>query len=745
MIRRIKTIKNLGIFNDYKEQINLPRFEKFNLIYGLNGSGKSTLSEFFSALKNGVLDDSLELEYSIKSDKADGNNGNYSHMDSYPKSIKVFNEKYVTNNIDIVSGKAKPIRMVIGAENKELVEQINKDEEEFEKRKVSIENKKNEIFLINKKKDEKFTDIARTISAIGSGVATRGYNRNNANEDFDKLTEKKILLTEDVKTNQTTLEQQQKNEVKSIDMSKTTAQKFLDIIERVKKILSVTVEISMIERINKNKDVSKWAEYGLKLHQELNSEFCEFCGQPLPKKLISQLLGHFNDEDKKIKSDIDDLLKDIDILTFDIKNIKIPDEARLYDNMKEEYLSAKEEIKSSEVLLLEDIKKLRTEIENKKQHTTESLPLSVNIFPNEFISSIEACSVLISECNKKTFNFEKEKGKASIRLKNHYLSEIYDEVKGIDEERKEAEKERDLLENGDPKIPGDIAIDKIKERILENRNKTSNTVEACRELNKKLEDFLGRDELTFKSSDNEYLIMRKDISARKLSEGEKTAIAFVYFIIHLKEEGFNIKNSIVVIDDPVSSLDSNSLQAASSFLKEAIKDAHQSFIFTHNFYFLRLSLKWFNYVPKNDKKYYMVKNSDDDNKNRVARLVTLDKLLKKYDNEYEYLLGRLKNFNSGTMESIYYIPNMARKVLEHFLMFMVSSNGTMWQRMKKIDFDDEKKDSICNFLNDQSHMSDNNVDVSQECEKNVDHLLEMIRVITLRGRISKNKREYTPN
>ena len=742
MIRRIKTIKNLGIFSNYKEQ-GIPEFEKFNLIYGLNCSGKTTLSEFFNAFKSGTMEEFPELEYNITSDDSDssdkvGNNrNNYSQRKHYPKNIKVFNQEYIKNNIDIVSAKAKSIRMVIGAENKELIEQIDKDEKEWEERKTKITNKQNEIVRIKKKKEDKFTDIARTISAIGSGGATRSYRRGNANDDFDELTEKKILLIEDVKNTQKILEQEQKDEVKSIDMDKITAQKFLDIIDRAKKILSITVEIAMIERLNKNKDVSKWVEDGLKLHQELNSKFCEFCEQRLPEKLILQLLGHFNDEDKKIKSDVDVLLSDIDVLTSDIKNIKSPDESRLYNNMQEEYSKAKDKMDSSEGFLLDDIKKLKVEIENKKQNTTKSLALSVNICPKEFISSIEACNVFINQCRTRTSNFEKEKNEAKERLKNHYLSEIYDEVKGIDEEKKNAEKELGLLENGNPKVLGDIAIDKIKERMLDNMNKLSNTTKACSELNKNLKDFLGRDELTFEYSDNEYLIMRKGIPARKLSEGEKTAIAFVYFTIHLKEKGFNIKDSIVVIDDPVSSLDSNSLQTASSFLKEAIKDAHQSFIFTHNIDFLRLSLKWLKGVRKSDKRYYMVKNSNDNNNNRIAILAILEKLLENYDNEYEYLLGCLKNLNDGTMESTYPIPNIARKVLEHFLMFMVSSDGSIRERMKKIDFPNVKKDSICDLFNEESHRSDGNIDLSQERIKNVGYLLEMIETITLRGRVAK--------
>ncbi len=41
------------------------------------------------------------------------------------------------------------------------------------------------------------------------------------------------------------------------------------------------------------------------------------------------------------------------------------------------------------------------------------------------------------------------------------------------------------------------------------------------------------------------------------SEGERTAIAFLYFLKSLQDKSFDLANGIVVIDDPVSSLDAN--------------------------------------------------------------------------------------------------------------------------------------------------------------------------------------------
>ena len=73
------------------------------------------------------------------------------------------------------------------------------------------------------------------------------------------------------------------------------------------------------------------------------------------------------------------------------------------------------------------------------------------------------------------------------------------------------------------------------------------------------------------------------IFAKRLSEGEKTAITFLYFVVGLQDQDFDLAEGIVVIDDPISSLDSSSVYQAFSFLKNAVKDARQIFLLTHNF------------------------------------------------------------------------------------------------------------------------------------------------------------------
>ncbi|CAC9589186.1 hypothetical protein [uncultured Gammaproteobacteria bacterium] len=75
----------------------------------------------------------------------------------------------------------------------------------------------------------------------------------------------------------------------------------------------------------------------------------------------------------------------------------------------------------------------------------------------------------------------------------------------------------------------------IQDRINNNKNKTSTSETACEEMNEQLKTFLGRDDLIFEVVEGGYEVKRNGKTADRLSEGEKTAIAFVYFTIHLKD------------------------------------------------------------------------------------------------------------------------------------------------------------------------------------------------------------------
>lgn len=731
MINKISKIKNLGIFSDYQWNSALPNFKKYNLIYGWNGSGKTTLTRLFDILRTGENTEFNDVEYTLDCSVGNISNGMESNL-----KIRVFNADYINANVQLQDCKAKPI-FILGEENKTLLDQIENNVKSLESKKSQLQTLTQEKDVVEKQYNSKFTDIARTISANASGEATRKYDRRDAIEAYKVLTTKKELDEEEIVTNQTTLKQLEKPTIDDLSLTLTEntqkegekPQKIMvnqslvdEYYSEMEKYLGVEILSKAIDKLRKNKDISEWVETGLKLHLKHNISTCEFCMNEISEKRLKELNAHFNDEDKILKDNINKLVSKVIYLIDTLNKFQVLDKANLYEELQSSYQLQKETLKSIITDLCNNLEDAVSILEDKKHKVN----IRVDTPPKPNLDKV--CTILsdindiIKRHNDKTSNFVKEKKTAEAVLETHYLSTIKDDVTKIEQSDKNKTEDIKKLET---------EITSLKRTIIDNKSKITSPDKACAQLNKNIHQFLGRADINFEVEDEGYLIKRGNVIAKHLSEGEKTAIAFAYFIVHLKDQDFNINDGIVVIDDPVSSLDSNSIFQAFSFLKNSVKDAKQVFIFTHNFDFLRLLLNWLNYrALQPSRELYMVNNKDIENK-REAFIDKMDKDLQEHESEYHYLFKKLYNFNSdGTIESVYPIPNIARKVLDTFLMFRVPNNDSNYTKLESLrdQFDEIKLTSLYKFTNDNSHITGKGFDPSliPECTKNVGYLMDLI-------------------
>ena len=141
--------------------------------------------------------------------------------------------------------------------------------------------------------------------------------------------------------------------------------------------------------------------------------------------------------------------------------------------------------------------------------------------------------------------------------------------------------------------------------ITQLSSKTINSTDAVNNMNKILRDS-GFQGFIIKSNlavPHTYMVVRdNDAIATNLSEGEQNFIAFLYFyqlVLGNDSGDGNIKDKIVVIDDPVSSMDSSTLFIVGALTREMIEICRnnaasqpgirnyikQIFILTHNTYY----------------------------------------------------------------------------------------------------------------------------------------------------------------
>ena len=152
--------------------------------------------------------------------------------------------------------------------------------------------------------------------------------------------------------------------------------------------------------------------------------------------------------------------------------------------------------------------------------------------------------------------------------------------------------------------------------------------------------------MRLKVKDTGYVLVRHGVPADSLSEGERTALALLYFLKSLGDRRFDLKEGVVVLDDPVSSLDANALYLAFSYIRQRAQDAAQLFLLTHNFTFFRQVRNWFYHLRGQKKRdinqrparFYMLDRVVDADPRRTA-IRPLDPLLEQYESEYHYLFA----------------------------------------------------------------------------------------------------------
>ena len=683
VIKKIKEIKELGLFSQYKWDESLPPFKKYNVIYGWNGSGKTTLSNLFYYLEKKELPQFPNLQYKIESQE----NKTYTHkQEPFDQPIRVFNQGYVEKNVNLREGKISPI-FILGEENKQLADKIEKDESDLKGLEEKLKSEEKEKEEVGNKKNNLFSSVAKTIKAYTKG----NYTKTHAENDFKNLSENKYLEEVDLKKQEDIFSRQDdKKEIKEIEFN--TNLNLSNLCSETKSLCERTVKIKVLEKLKKNPDISTWVEKGLEIH--MKREECEFCGLKIPPERIDELLKHFNKADKELKEEIDLKIANIEEEINKVDAIGIPNEMEFYADLRQRFSSREKIYHVKKKGFREVLTSMVRILKEKKQKTTESMPF-LETPEDTFQHAINSINEIVKENNTIVSNFQKEKERASDSIKDHYLSEISVEVKQLENAIKTHEKNiSDLI----PKIQT------LKENIGNEKQKISSKFKACDQLNKSLRDFLGRSEISFEvKSEEGYILKRNGSEAENLSESEKTAIGFIHFIIHLEDQDFDLKNGIVVIDDPVSSLDSNSIHKAFSFLKNSVENAKQIFIFTHDFYFLRLILR----TKRNWKgNFYMIKNRLSNTNGRTAFIEKLDKALENYETEYLYLFKLLNEFAKNedmSVASTYPIPNIARKFLDTFLMLIDPGKKNTHTRLKEMNFDKIKKEAIFKFTNEHSH------------------------------------------
>lgn len=291
--------------------------------------------------------------------------------------------------------------------------------------------------------------------------------------------------------------------------------------------------------------------------------------------------------------------------------------------------------------------------------------------------------------------FDKNKEKALKKILNHYVAEYLQTEHYNDKETNKVKSET-IIAN----INSKITTNKVDKLALEAQLKSS--VKGQKELNDILEILLHRNDIKIEIHNDKFTLERSGHPASNLSEGEKSAIAFAYFLTELKalrnDEPPKLPNTIVFIDDPISSLDSNHIFQVRLLLHNFFKgnDFAQLFISTHNFEFFSVMLdtKLFGTIKRDTKEHkrplYFIKRNDDN----TALIKKLPSAFSSYKSEYVGLFHTIKGYNDladkEDFPNLLILPNAVRRFLELYTLMKYPSHTEVDVRVKSV-FNPEDK------------------------------------------------------
>ena len=301
-------------------------------------------------------------------------------------------------------------------------------------------------------------------------------------------------------------------------------------------------------------------------------------------------------------------------------------------------------------------------------------------------SGLATINEAIAAHNQSIADFAKHKDAAETSIRRHFVIDCRDDF---------AKAAADLAKASDElKAETDGAI-VLRDKARDLRRRIRTHGPAASVINKLIAAYLGHGELTIDPVDEGYELQRHGRPITGVpSEGEKTAIAIAYFLSSIEADNRKLKDVIVVVDDPVSSLDTKALNFACSLVRTRLDKAAQVFVLTHNLQCMNEFRKAWKGKAKPREGVeptatflFIDVTIAEGQERRTSTIKEMSKLLREYDSEYHFLFSHVFRFVTrpdADDDHGYMIPNLIRRVLDVFLAFKCPGGGGLPSQLEKL-------------------------------------------------------------
>ena len=685
-------------------QAEIDDCKKINYIFGANGSGKSTISSFLSG-----IDDPRFSSSSIAWEGETREN-----IEVYDKAFKQANlQQEMPGIFTIGSAAIEEVR-----ELELLKEELAKKTKDWEMSCEAYHKKSNEEkpAIENQFKDDAWEYIFKQNEADFKN-AFAGL-RNSKDKFVEELKRRIIGIPDhkgvicerqDLRKRAQTLyaSKPEKHDIIHLDIDNQIA--FLDKI-MIDKVWSTAIAGSAdvnIAALIQELGNSSWVSQGRQYIKE-DSKKCPFCQQETITEEFRREVEDFFDADYKRRIDYMNEL----LVRYESHMKEIVEAIEIAIQDKEEsiqvgklnidvYEAKKDLLKTEFEKNVRKIKKKITEPEKRivLSDVKEKLK-DIDDLLVEANALIESHNKLVDKKETEEISLRDDVWATCIKdaeliIKKYQkdLSKITKAMSSIKRERDSKKAERDQLQ-----------------KIIEEKGKNITSVQpTIDEINRSLRayGFTSFSIQPAEGKENYYCIKRDDgtYATNTLSEGEETFLTFLYFMQKTKgstDQSHVSDKKIIVLDDPISSLDSTILYVVSTIVKDLSYrirkgqgDVTQLFVLTHNAFFHK-EASFINGRTSElkDVNYWFIRK-----KNGIA---TIDSYGMKnpISTSYELLWKELKDDSGASLISI---QNTMRRIIENY--FGMIGKKYDDYLVNQFDSAEEKEiaHSLLHWINDGSH------------------------------------------
>ena len=735
MISKISKIIGVGKFNAISQDSAFRYGEKgqnCNIVFGFNGTGKTTISNalaFFAdnsfiseEEKSEIFDDLKSSENAaVKIKLDDGNECAYpSPNRPHSKSIYVFNANFVAAHVfDGTKGTLRKFSNIsgeigskeIGAMG-ETIDQLSVERALLQRENDRIDTAQDEI------RKRRSASFAKTLTDKNKRLMSQPLNGVSVpSEGIAVLEDRLVSLSADYELSK------KQPELKA-DLAELEAVSFAPIkidVATVGGLLSKGIQQLSKEALEKRiaaiqqqfsdekhrESVERWFKFGKSILENAKAAqhaHCPVCDTDLSGRIDSVLTDYDGYFDQTYEAFLEDLSRARSGVAECLRLVEEAETgAKKLDDLHKKYLH----LVGGVVCPKFDFSEIRSGLSGLKDLLEKK---------NDSVQKTFLVPTALSETTEKLHSamasFDSVKSKiveavSSKKLDTHQIETQIRKVYG------------DIVLVEVDKLDGEGALKKYKDRVARIgtidksateglpywKTKLREELKKIKAESKGIGKYLGRmgidhfDVDINDDKDESNIIIRYKSSERErnrlkncLSDGEKTALAFAYFLSKFENEisgSGKMTKAVVVIDDPISSLDENRLYSTANLIRQNFANVRQLVVLSHNFLFL----KFFHSFYKSRVSCFFL---DD------GKLTDLPEELSNFETPYFYMLRRILDFvdqEGGLVkyaDAKKYLPNYIRRVLETFLSFKFCkvSDRTRGYRSPGLTDFDESIDAI---------------------------------------------------